>query len=172
MNKLIYLIGFMGSGKSTAGKKLATMLNYSFLDLDDAIENKYRISIPSIFSRFDENAFRILENKVLIDTFSLKNYVVSTGGGTPCYYGNMALMRDQGTTVYLKLHPGSLHMRLTQSKKKRPLIQDKNPDEVIKFIEEMLEQREYFYKQAHITIKGEDVDLESLANLLLNQDHS
>jgi shikimate kinase len=80
---LTYLTGYMGSGKTTAGKKLADRLGYTFIDLDKYIENKYRITIPHLFARYDEGAFRKLEKETITETFKLKNAVISTGGGTP-----------------------------------------------------------------------------------------
>ena len=85
MTKPIYLIGFMGSGKTTCGKKLASRLGYDFIDLDEMIENKHRITIPNIFSKYDENTFRLIEQNTLKQTFDLQKHVIATGGGTPAF---------------------------------------------------------------------------------------
>lgn len=171
MTPPVYLIGFMGSGKSTAGKKLARLLKRSFTDLDTLIENKYRITIPDIFSRFDEAAFRKIEHETLKETLLFTNHVVATGGGTPCFYNNMDLIKTHGTSVYLNLHPASLYQRLLASKKKRPLIAQNPEDKIRKYIEETLAKREFFYQQATHTIKGENIDVKSLARLLLAEQH-
>lgn len=162
---LIYLIGFMGSGKTTVGKKLATQLNYNIIDLDDQIEEKYRITIPDIFNRFDENAFRKIEHDVLLETINLKNTVISTGGGTPCFFNNMEIINKNGTSVYLKLHPKSIHKRLLESKRRRPLIEDKTEEEQFNFIVSKLAERENFYQTAHHTIKAENLNLSELVKL-------
>jgi len=169
MNRIIYLIGFMGSGKSTAGKKLANHLGYSFTDLDAMIENKYRITIPTIFSRFDEAAFRKIEHETLKQSFSFDKHVISTGGGTPCFYNNMELINKNGISVYIKMHSKSLLDRLTKSKKKRPLIEQSPPDRMLHFIEEQLWKRDFFYNQANYTVKGENLEISELARLLNTQ---
>jgi len=166
---LIYLIGYMGSGKSTIGKKLAARLGYDFIDLDKMIEHKYKISIPDLFSRYDEGAFRKLEKETLHETFKLKSKVISTGGGTPCFYNNMDLINKNGLSVYLKMHPKSLYERLIKSKKKRPLIADKPPDEILNHITKHLSEREFYYNQSKMTFKGENLDIKELKKSIKNQ---
>jgi shikimate kinase len=163
---LIYLIGFMGSGKTTTGKKLAAFLNYRIVDLDEYIEEKFRITIPDIFNRFDEIAFRKIERDELLETTALKNTVVSTGGGTPCFFDNMEIINKHGTSVYLKLHPKSIFSRLNESKKRRPLMENKTDLEKYDFIVSKLADREKFYVQAHHTIKAENLILSELVKLL------
>jgi len=162
---LIYLIGFMGSGKTTVGKKLASKLNFDFVDLDLYLEEKYKITIPDIFDRFDEDVFRKIEHETLLDTKSFQNTVISTGGGTPCFYNNMEIINTNGTSVYLKLHPKSIQRRLLESKKKRPLVMNKTEDEIFDFIELKLEEREHYYKQANFTIKAENLEISELVKL-------
>lgn len=169
MEGLIYLIGFMGSGKSTAGKKLAAMLGYSFIDLDSMIENKYKITIPDIFSRFDEAAFRRVEHETLKQTFGLQNHVIATGGGTPCFFNNMELINLNGYSIYLKMHPKSLYDRLIHSKKNRPLITGQPGEKVLDYIEEQLWKRNYFYNRAKHTVKGEGLRIDELADFLKNK---
>ncbi|MCF8379100.1 MAG: AAA family ATPase [Bacteroidales bacterium] len=164
---LVYLIGYMGSGKSTIGKKLASALNFSFLDLDTEIEQKYHTTIPDIFQRFDETTFRLLENKALKESFNESDTVVATGGGTACFYDNMKLINKHGISVYIKMHPQSLLQRLLKAKKKRPLIDKKTPEEIIGFIEEQILQREVFYQQANIAVKGESINVGDLANQII-----
>lgn len=162
---LIYLIGFMGSGKTTAGKKLATQLGYKFVDLDLLIEEKYKITIPDIFDRFDEKAFRIIEHETLQETISFQDTIISTGGGTPCFYNNMEIINANGISVYLKLHPKSIQKRLLESKKKRPLILNKTSDELYEFIQIKLNERELFYQKAKYTIKAENLEISDLVKL-------
>ena len=164
----IYLTGYMGSGKSTIGKKLATKLGFLFIDLDNLIENKYRIIIPDIFTRYDENAFRLVEHKTLQDTFTMNNVVISTGGGTPCFYNNMAMINQHGFSVYIQMHVKSLYDRLINSKKKRPLLADKSAEEIMDHIEKQLGERESFYLQSQLIIKGESLDISTLFESINN----
>ncbi|MCD4789515.1 MAG: shikimate kinase [Bacteroidales bacterium] len=161
---LVYLIGFMGSGKTTVGKRLAGKLGYDFIDLDEMIEKKYHITINNIFNKFDENAFRLIEQKTLTETFKLKNTVISTGGGTPCFFNNMQLINKHGTSVYLKMHKQSLYDRLINSKTKRPLLTGKTPNEILNYIGMQLHHREPYYLQSSIIIKGESINTDLLEN--------
>ena len=128
--KNVYLIGYMGAGKSTAGKQLARLLGYSFIDLDRAFEESYRISIMDFFEKYDEAAFRVLERKLLETTFSLESHVISTGGGTACYSDNIHLINQHGISVYIQMHPDSLFSRLKNAKRPRPRISALNDDEL------------------------------------------
>ena len=112
----IYLIGYMGSGKSTAGEQLASKLNYQFIDLDKLIVSEYGQTIPQIFAEKGEASFRAMENNLLKKVIQKSNTVVSCGGGTPCYYDNIDLMNNTGITVYLKMSVDALASRLKQGK--------------------------------------------------------
>jgi len=166
MGKLIYLIGFMGSGKSTVGKMLARKMDYRFIDLDAMIESNYRITIPDLFNRFDEAAFRKVEQATLKETFDFSGTVVSTGGGTPCFFDNMELINRNGTSVYLKMHPRSLFDRLMSSKKKRPLLEKRSREDILDYITGELEKRDEYYMQAHHIVKGENLDMNALLMIL------
>jgi shikimate kinase len=100
MDKPVYLIGFMGSGKTTVGRKLAKKLDHPFIDLDETIENRYRISIPTIFSKYDEKVFRKIEHETLKSLLHLQNHVISTGGGTPCFFNNIDLINENGISGF------------------------------------------------------------------------
>jgi shikimate kinase len=158
----IYIIGFMGSGKSTAGKKLASLIGWTFVDLDKNIEEFTGKSIPEIFAQDGETSFREIEAKILRNLKSLKNTVISTGGGTPCYSDNMEYMLGTGLTLYLKLTPGQLKSRLSKSNSKRPLIKDLGPGELQSFIEKKLADRERWYDRSDITVEGIDLDVNVL----------
>jgi shikimate kinase len=163
-NHIIYIIGFMGSGKTTAGKKLASLLGWSFIDLDKRIEEYAGKTIPEIFSQSGEDYFRIIENQLLRNLKMCTKTVISTGGGTPCYIDNMDYMIETGLTIYLKLTPAELKSRLSQSKGKRPLIKDLDQNELTSFIKEKLAVREKWYERSDITMDGIDLDI----NLLLS----
>jgi shikimate kinase len=156
----------MGSGKSTAGKKLASLLNWSFIDTDKKIEEHTGKSITEIFEQEGEDNFRIIESKILRDLKPDTDTVVATGGGTPCYQSNMDFMNETGLTIYLKLSPGQLLKRLTESKGERPLIKNMNRNELLQFIEEKLGSRENWYGRSEVIINGIDLDIKNLRDLV------
>jgi shikimate kinase len=165
----IYIIGYMGAGKSTVGKRLAAKLGIDFIDLDDAFESKFRYSIPRFFDQFGENRFRELEHQCLKEiTLENEAAVISTGGGTACFYDNLELMNTSGTSIYLKLDPKSLSHRLTNARRLRPIIRDIPNEEMQSFVEGQLAEREPFYERADITVKGESLDMEALVKALDN----
>jgi len=163
-SQIVYIIGFMGSGKSTTGKKLASLLDWHFADLDRSIEKYSGKTISEIFSQDGEIYFRNVESEVLRSLKSLTKTVISTGGGTPCFGDNMDLMLETGLTLYLKLTPGQLKRRLTDSKGERPLIKDLTNDGLLHFIEDKLAFREKWYNRAEITVEGFDPDINQLVN--------
>lgn len=162
----IYLVGYMGSGKSTVGRQLARALNYTHVDLDVLFEEEYKITIVDFFSKYDENAFRLIEHNLLQKTFTLENHVISTGGGTPCFNSNMDLINLNGVSVYIKMHPKSLFTRLVNSKRTRPLTAGLDEIQLQMSIEENLALREKYYSQSKIQVKGEDIDVNALAGIL------
>jgi shikimate kinase len=162
----VYIIGFMGSGKSTAGKKLASLLGWSLIDLDKRIEEKVGKTIPEIFSQHGEDYFRNVEAEILKNLISQTNTVISTGGGTPCHGDNMDYMLETGLTLYLKLTPGQLKSRLSESTGKRPLLKDLDEDSLLGFIEEKLALREKWYSRADITAEGINLDISLLHSLV------
>ncbi len=162
----LYLIGFMGSGKSTLGKKIARSLNYEFFDLDQAIESYAGASVSSIFQTQGEIGFRLLESECLSHFNNNKNIVIATGGGTPCFYHNMEMMLQNGCCVYIKMPEGALYQRLYKASPKRPLLVDKNEEELRDYIHELLLQREETYLKSHLIIDGMSVDTNSLVGVL------
>jgi len=163
---IIYIIGFMGSGKSTAGKKLASLLGWSFIDLDKKIEEHAGKTIPEIFSENGEEYFRNLEAQLLKSLKSCTNTLISTGGGTPCYKDNMDFMLQTGLTIYLKLTPEELKSRLSGSKGERPLIKDIDKDNLLSFIVEKLADREKWYDRSEIIVTGINLDIKLLLSLV------
>lgn len=148
----IFLIGFMGCGKTTIGKLLAAKLSYSFIDLDEEIEKNQKKTINKLFHSKGEESFREIEQTELIKIVSKENIVVATGGGTPCYANNMILMNNHGKTIYLQSNCDELTKRLSSEKANRPLIKNTNSEELSIFIESKLIERETFYNKACITI--------------------
>jgi shikimate kinase len=144
----IYLVGYMGTGKTTIGKLLAEKLSRSFIDMDGFIENRYHKTVSSIFEEKSEAGFREIEHRTLQEISSFENVVVSTGGGLPCFFDNMDLMNRTGITIYLKASVDELVGRLSFDKQKRPLIKGKNAEDLRDFVKTNLEKRESFYSQA------------------------
>ncbi len=162
----LFLIGFMGCGKSTIGKQLASKLNYNFIDLDNFIEQENNLSINEIFENKGENEFRKIETNALKKIVSIPNSIVSCGGGTPCYYGNVDLMLNNGTVIYVKMSAKMLVNRLINAKNQRPLIQNKNKEELLEYVSAKLTEREIFYQKANYTVKGKNFDVNEFATFL------
>ena len=156
----IYLIGFMGCGKSSMGKKLASVYHLSFVDTDVLFEQEYQCSILDFFTLHTEAEFRIKEQKILHQTAQLDDVVVATGGGMPCFEDNMDWLLSHGTVVYVEMSPLALHHRLIHSKKERPLLSNK--ETLLEDIETLLAQRETIYKKAHISISGIQYNINTL----------
>lgn len=150
----VYLIGYMGSGKSTMGRWIAEAINWSFIDLDHYIENKYHKTIPQIFEEEGELRFRELEALCLNEVSEIENVIIGAGGGTPCFYNNMEVMNNTGLSIYLHLTPQVVYDRLMGSKNKRPLIEGKSGEELLQFITEKLEERELYYNKAQVIAEG------------------
>lgn len=150
--KRIILIGFMGSGKTTVGKALADELKLPFYDLDWYIETRMHKTVAEIFAEKGEEGFRKIEHNMLHEVAEFENVVISCGGGTPCFFDNMDYLNGQGETVYLKARPEVLHKHLKMGKTVRPLLLNKTPEEVERFIGEELEKREPFYSKAKHTL--------------------
>jgi shikimate kinase len=165
-NKPIILLGFMGVGKTSIGKKLSKQLNWKFLDTDKLIEKKIGLPIPEIFNQLGEDFFREQEREILNEIASLENVVVSVGGGLPCFFDNMDRLNEIGTTVYLKLEPEFIVQRLLESKIKRPLIEGMTPIELQSFIEKKSMEREVFYELANLLIRPDRNFKMNIINIL------
>lgn len=156
---VIILIGYMGSGKTTFGRKIAKQLKYDFIDADDAIESACNLKIPEIFSQFGESYFRELESQLIERLKDHRNVVFSTGGGMPCFGQNMQRLNELGITIYLKRPVSELVHRLMNAKKPRPLIAGKSEVELYQFIEKTLIEREVFYNQAQLIFNRDQQNL-------------
>jgi len=162
----IFLTGFMGSGKTTLGRKLAARMNYEFIDLDHVLEKQAELSIAEYFQFFGEDSFRKMESQVLKKTPYPENAIVSTGGGLPCFFDNMEWMKANGRVVYLKLAPKTLADRLEGGKEERPLLQGKHGESLVAFIEQKLSEREQYYMEANIIADGLSLTAEKLEEIL------
>ena len=163
----IYLIGYMYSGKTTVGRKLADALGYDFLDLDQAIEARYHTTLPLFFKRYGEPMFRQVEMQMLHATDQMDNVVISTGGGTPCFGNNMQWINANGISIYLRLTEESICKRMESSRKCRPTVMALPPEERKQFIHDQLSARLPIYQQARHTIVADGMDTKDIISTIL-----
>ena len=163
--KKIILLGYMGCGKSTIAKLLAKKVGLPYFDLDEIIEKKEKSSVKSIFSEKGEIYFRKLEHEIFSDLMkNQESFVLSLGGGTPCYANNHELLNDENVfSIYLSGSVATLFERLRNANTERPLIADKNSDEMKEFIAKNLFDRSYYYNQASYKI---NIDGKAVENIL------
>ena len=154
----IFLIGYMGSGKTTLGRALAAALDLQFIDLDHYIEQRYRKTIAQLFAECGEEGFREIERRILHEVGEFENVIISTGGGTPCFFDNVDYMNAQGTTVNLDVPVERLFIRLSIARSKRPLIKDKNDAELKEFIVEQLGKRAPHYGKAQYMFRADKLE--------------
>lgn len=152
----IYLLGYMGSGKTNLGREMSELSGMKFADMDDLFEGRYKVSILEFFGKYDEELFRRLEREILLGTEGMDDCVISTGGGAPCFFNNMDFIRAQGRSVYLKMSVPALTERLSSIRKKRPLLQNIPPEELERHIMNQLLEREPFYLRADLVLEGPD----------------
>ncbi|MFN8259220.1 MAG: shikimate kinase [Bacteroidales bacterium] len=165
----IYLVGMMGSGKTTIGKKLAKRLLYNFYDLDELIEKREGITISTIFEQKGEEYFRHIEQQVLRETFKFGNTVISTGGGTPCFFDNINEINRNGVSIYLNTDIDLLMSRLVSGIKHRPLLKNKTNEELKEYLENLLSQRILHYKKAHLIFNAKDITTDKLLEVLVSK---
>ena len=162
----VFLIGFMGCGKSTKAKQLANRLGCDVIDLDAIIVAQEGKSIADYFAENGEAAFRKLEQETLKNYPYPETSVIATGGGLPCFFDNMDWMNANGKTVYLKMTPPQLVSRL-HNREKRPLLKGMDDEQLLAFIETKLTERNAFYNQAQVVVNAFDLDAEELMNALV-----
>lgn len=161
----IFLVGFMGCGKSTKAKQLANLLECPVIDIDAVIVAEQGMSIADYFAIYGEATFRALERETLRRFDYPETCVVATGGGLPCYFDNMDWMNENGTTVYLEMTPAQLASRL-HNREKRPLLIGMDDEQLLNFITGKLEERNPFYHKAHLSINAFDLDAKELLKQL------
>lgn len=154
----LFLIGFMAAGKTTLGKALARDLGLQFIDLDHYIENRYCCTVSQLFAERGEEAFRQIEHNLLHEVAEFEDVVISTGGGTPCFFDNMEYMNSMGITVFLNAAVEVIHTRLTIARVQRPLVKGKTADELRQYITSMLAQRLPYYTQARYTFCADHLE--------------
>ncbi|MEO8962425.1 MAG: shikimate kinase [Ginsengibacter sp.] len=158
----IFLIGFMGSGKSYWGHRWALENGYTFYDLDDEIEKAFGMTIEKIFEKHGEEKFRELERSHLRKFEANKNCLIASGGGAPCFFDNLEWMKQHGTIIYLKASPEYILMRIMNETFKRPLLKELNSSELLSYIQTKLKEREPAYSKAHYILEVEKLNNNSL----------
>ncbi len=169
----IFLIGYMGCGKSTLGRAVSRVTGIPFIDLDNYIEARFRMSVKEIFAARGEEGFRNIERNMLCEIADFEDVIVACGGGTPCFFDNMEYMNEHGTTVFLNTPIDKLHERLMRGRHKRPLIADKTDEQLREFIIEALDKRMEFYSKAQHVFASDLLDnareIDETVNLFLKQ---
>lgn len=166
----IFLIGFMGSGKTHWGGKLADQLCLPFFDLDESIISQEGKDVSSIFADHGEEYFRMKEKRMLEQLVETSEaFVLSCGGGTPCFFNNIDFMKKHGTVVWLNTPVDSLVERLLKEKMSRPLIRDIEDHELKTYIIRKLNERRMYYEQAHVAVDNEDnISINNLIQTILH----
>ncbi|MCL4129080.1 UNVERIFIED_CONTAM: hypothetical protein GTU68_008776 [Idotea baltica] len=164
----IVLLGYMGSGKSTVGRQLAEKLKFTFLDLDDFIEEKEKMTIPKLFEEKGEIYFRRKESEYVAKALHEgDNVILSLGGGTPCYGKNMEdVLALTENVIYLKVSVIGLAQRLQKEKSERPLIKNIPDDDLPEFIGKHLFERSMFYQKANYTIECDAKSIQDIVSVI------
>lgn len=153
----IFLVGFMGSGKTFWGRSWSEKSGLDFYDIDAMVEFNESKPIAAIFAENGEEYFRNLETSELRNLLNKDNFIAATGGGTPCFNDNISWMNENGTSVYLRSSPQNILNRLVSEKEKRPLIKNLQDKELLFYITEKIKEREHFYNQAKIILNVDDL---------------
>ena len=168
----IFLVGFMGSGKTHWGKIWADKINFSFIDLDEVIEQEEHCSIAQIFEKKGEDYFREKEAAALRLMKLQKKAIIACGGGTPCFFENMQWMNENGTTVLLEADAAYILKNIERQPGQRPLIKGMNIAEKLLFIEKKLKDRELFYSEASIQVDAETADENAIDHIKIKINHA
>lgn len=145
----IFLIGYMGCGKSTLGRAVSHHSRLQLVDLDNYIERCFQANVRDIFARYGEARFRDMEHRMLAEVADFEDVIVACGGGTPCFHNNMELINSHGTSVWLQASEEVLLHRLVRGRHKRPLLAGKSDEQILHTIRAGLQEREPFYSLSH-----------------------
>ena len=155
MNR-IYIVGYMGAGKTTAARRLAQRLGWEVADTDALFEEKYKISVCDFFNKYDEPLYRKLESEVLKSTENLDNVVISTGGGTVKNPANVEALKKSGVMVCLQANVDTVLER-TQNRGTRPVLDKEDKGDRRQAVEKLLAERAELYKQADFAVDTSDL---------------
>lgn len=154
----IFIVGYMACGKTTFGRALARATGREFIDLDFYIEQRFRSSIRKIFAEKGESEFRRMESEMLREAGEFEDVIISCGGGTPCFLGNMDYMLSRGDVIWLQTSAQRIAERLVINSARRPLMAGKSPEEIRVAVEEGLAARHQYYSCANICHSGENLE--------------
>ncbi len=154
----IFIIGYMASGKTTFGRALAKVTHREFIDLDFRIEQRFHTTVSDLFKTRGEEEFRRIEAGMLREIGEMEDVIISCGGGTPCFHGNMDFMLDMGVTVWLEATPGRIVERLIRNRSRRPLMATKPEEELRDAVEHGLAERRNVYSRAALRFSGEELE--------------
>lgn len=163
---VLFLIGFMGCGKSTIGRRVAARIGYSFIDMDAEIERRTGMDIPEIFAAEGEEGFRRRERQFLEEVMPEDDVIIATGGGAPCFGDNLELMKSRGSVIYFNMRPGMLFRRLDKGRHRRPKLAGMDDLQLMKYIEATLAEREQYYSGASMTIDCNGASDEQIASYI------
>lgn len=162
----LFLIGYMGAGKTTLGKPLAEQLHVPFIDMDAVVEESEGKSITELFEELGETGFREKERNALQNGIFPDNFVMATGGGAPCFFDNMDWMNRTGLTMYLRAHPHEIARRLENQRELRPLLRTIKKEDLPEVISQRIAAREEFYMQAKLVMENSNLTVEHLLEAL------
>jgi shikimate kinase len=167
----IFLIGFMGSGKTHWGRQLSAKLQLPFYDLDTVIVEKEKQSVAEIFARQGEEYFRYQERDTLEEiTHDQESFILSCGGGTPCFFNNIEFMKKSGKVIWLNTSIDALTNRLQKERMTRPLISDVEEADLRRYVIRKLSERRMYYQQADVTVEEVNTNLDELIKVLLQNE--
>ena len=167
----IFLIGFMGSGKTHWARLLSAKLSLAFFDLDTVIVEQEKKSVSDIFSEKGEEYFRYKETEALERLAEEENgFILSCGGGTPCFFNNIEFMKKNGKVIWLNTSIDVLTQRLLRERKSRPLIREVDESDLGRYIVRKLSERRMYYQQADVTVNEESITLDELIRLLFQNE--
>jgi shikimate kinase len=167
----IFLIGFMGSGKTHWGRLLSKKLGLAFYDLDTVIVDQEKKSVSDIFAEKGEEYFRYKETEALDRIAGEENgFILSCGGGTPCFFNNIEFMKKSGKVIWLNTSIDVLTQRLLRERKSRPLIREVDESDLGRYIVRKLSERRMYYQQADVTVNEESITLDELIRLLFQNE--
>ena len=163
---MVFLIGMPAAGKTYWGERLAEEFGWEFVDLDEFIAEKEKASIQALFAMYGEAGFREREHKCLKQVIykHTEPTVIACGGGTPCFFDNLALMNAAGNVVYIQVEVKTLVERLAASAVARPLLRGRGDMEA--YLNELLMKRRSFYEQAHFTFSGEEISIDNFTKIM------
>jgi shikimate kinase len=160
----IFMIGMPGSGKTVLGEELSILLELPYFELDEGIERETGMSISEIFSTRGEKYFRTIESKLLRSIPGMtEHFVLSTGGGAPCFFDNMNFMNEEGKTIFLNVPVKTIFQRLIKNgQKERPLLRDLSEEELLTYLGEQFDSRINFYEKAGLVLEGDNLSAQKI----------